>query len=182
MEKTKNKERIMKLNKTLLAALVLTLGLTGCDNMVNNKNQDKEADAPVVEENQDQAEGTEEGKEAADEAETPENEESADMEEKAGEGEEASENADGEEAANAEENKDNEEASETTSTADMTVEEKREALEQAIFDNRSQARAAELLLEMAPEKVEDIRPQLEALIEKSNDVLARAQQALDQLN
>lgn len=182
MEKTKNKERIMKLNKTLLAALVLTLGLTGCDNMVNNKNQDKEADAPVVEENQDQAEGTEEGKEAADEAETPENEESADMEENTGEGEEASENADGEEAANAEENKDNEEASETTSTADMTVEEKREALEQAIFDNRSQARAAELLLEMAPEKVEDIRPQLEALIEKSNDVLARAQQALDQLN
>ena len=182
MEKTKNKEQIMKLNKTLLAALVLTLGLTGCDSMVNNKNQDKEADAPVVEENQDQAEGTEEGKETADEAETPENEESADMAENDGESEEASENADGEEAANAEENPDNEEASETTSTADMTVEEKREALEQAIFDNRSQARAAELLLEMAPEKVEDIRPQLEALIEKSNDVLARAQQALDQLN
>ena len=179
MEKTKNKEQIMKLNKTLLAALVLTLGLTGCDSMVNNKNQEKEADAPVVEENKDQAEGTEEGKEAA---ETPENEESADMAENDGESEEASENADGEEAANAEENKDNEEASETTSTADMTVEEKREALEQAIFDNRSQARAAELLLEMAPEKVEDIRPQLEALIEKSNDVLARAQQALDQLN
>lgn len=172
----------MKLNKTLLAALVLTLGLTGCDNMVNNKNQDKEADAPVVEENQDQAEGTEEGKETADEAETPENEESSDMEENTGEGEETSENADGEEDANAEENKDNEEASETTSTANMTVEEKREALEQAIFDNRSQARAAELLLEMAPEKVEDIKPQLEALIEKSNDVLARAQQALDQLN
>lgn len=182
MEKTKNKEKIMKLNKTLLAALVLTLGLTGCDNMVNNKNQDKEADAPVVEENQDQAEGTEEGKETADGAETPANEESSDMEENTGEGEETSENADGEEAANAEENEDNEEASETTSTADMTVEEKREALEQAIFDNRSQARAAELLLEMAPEKVEDIRPQLEALIEKSNDVLARAQQALDQLN
>lgn len=172
----------MKLNKTLLAALVLTLGLTGCDNMVNNKNQDQEKDAPVVEENQDQAKGTEEGKETADEAETPANEESSDMEEKAGEGEETSENADGEEAANAEGNKDNEEASETTSTAGMTVEEKREALEQAIFDNRSQARAAELLLEMAPEKVEDIRPQLEALIEKSNDVLARAQQALDQLN
>lgn len=172
----------MKLNKTLLAALALTLGLTGCDNIVNNKNQEKEADAPVVEENQDQAEGTEEGKETADEAETPANEESSDMEENDGEGEETSENADGEEAANAEENEDNEEASETTSTAGMTVEEKREALEQAIFDNRSQARAAELLLEMAPEKVEDIRPQLEALIEKSNDVLARAQQALDQLN
>lgn len=172
----------MKLNKTLLAALVLTLGLTGCDNMVNNKNQDKEADAPVVEENQDQAEGTEEGKEPADEAETPANEESSDMEENDGESEETSENADGEEAADAEENQETEEASETTSTADMTVEEKREALEQAIFDNRSQARAAELLLEMAPEKVEDIRPQLEALIEKSNDVLARAQQALDQLN
>lgn len=172
----------MKLNKTLLAALVLTLGLTGCDNMVNNKNQDQEKDTPVVEENQDQAESTEEGKETADEAETPANEESSDMEENTGEGEETSENADGEEDANAEENKDNEEASETTSTANMTVEEKREALEQAIFDNRSQARAAELLLEMAPEKVEDIRPQLEALIEKSNDVLARAQQALDQLN
>ena len=182
MEKTKNKEKIMKLNKTLLAALVLTLGLTGCDNMVNNKNQDQEKDTPVVEENQDQAESTEEGKETADEAETPANEESSDMEENTGEGEETSENADGEEDANAEENKDNEEASETTSTANMTVEEKREALEQAIFDNRSQARAAELLLEMAPEKVEDIRPQLEALIEKSNDVLARAQQALDQLN
>ena len=33
----------MKLNKTLVAALVLGIGLTGCDNMVEDENKKEEA-------------------------------------------------------------------------------------------------------------------------------------------
>lgn len=54
-------------------------------------------------------------------------------------------------------------------------------LEQAIFDNRTKARAIELLLDMAPEQVANIKPELEEMLENSNSLLEEAQAALDSL-
>lgn len=55
------------------------------------------------------------------------------------------------------------------------------SLEQAIFDNRTKARAIELLLDMAPEQVANIKPELEEMLENSNNLLEEAQAILDSL-
>lgn len=169
----------MKLNKTLASALLLSVVLTGCDNMVKNENND--ANAPVVEENT--AENANEAQNTDDDAQAPAEttENTADNEnaEENTVGEEATENAD---QANTEENSDeanNESAS--TSTEGMTTEQKVEALEQAIFDNRSSARAVEILFELSPETANAHADQLNELLDNSNTLLERAQSALDQL-
>ena len=178
----------MKFNKTLAAALLLTFTLTGCNNVVDNKAN--EGESPVVEENtaDDAATETTEGEDATettegdDATETTEDEnevETTEIDPKGADSEDATETD-----ADAEDKAESEEESETASvdTSNMSIEEKKEVLEQAIFDNRSQARAAELLLELTPEKVADITPQLHDLIDESNALLEKAQQALDQLN
>ena len=63
----------------------------------------------------------------------------------------------------------------------MTTEQKVEALEQAIFDNRSSARAVEILFELSPETANAHADQLNELLDNSNSLLERAQSALDQL-
>ena len=66
----------MKLNKTLVAALVLGIGLTGCDNMVEDENKKEEAKTPVVEENEKQAaDSTEKATDKKDSDKVEENEE-----------------------------------------------------------------------------------------------------------
>ena len=57
----------------------------------------------------------------------------------------------------------------------------REKLEDAIFKSRVQARAAEILLETAPDSISDIREDLEALVEKSNKLIEEAQRRLDEM-
>ena len=136
-------------SKTILATLALSLALVGCDNVVKN---DKEGEAPVVEENTD---------ENADE----------NSEENSAEGTE--ENADENADENSEETKDD-----MANASDQDI---RETLEQAIFDNRTQARAIEILLEMTPEQVADIKPELEQMLEDSNQLIDEAQATLDQL-
>ena len=69
----------------------------------------------------------------------------------------------------------------STSTEGMTTEQKVEALEQAIFDNRSSARAVEILFELSPETANAHADQLNELLDNSNSLLERAQSALDQL-
>ncbi|MFO3665708.1 hypothetical protein ACCQ41_05560 [Anaerococcus sp. ENR0831] len=169
----------MNLNKTLASALLLSVVLTGCDNMVKNENND--ANAPVVEENTaenaNEAQNTDDDVQAP--AETTENTADNENAEENNAGEEATENA---EQANTEENSDeanNETAS--TSTEGMTTEQKVEALEQAIFDNRSSARAVEILFELSPETANAHADQLNELLDNSNSLLERAQSALDQL-
>lgn len=170
----------MKLNKTLASALLLSVVLTGCDNMVKNENND--ANAPVVEENTsenaNEAQNTEENAQAP--AETTENTADSENAEENTAGEEATENAD---QANTEEESGEEANSETasTSTEGMTAEQKVEALEQAIFDNRSSARAVEILFELSPETANAHADQLNELLDNSNSLLERAQSALDQL-
>lgn len=59
----------MKLNKTLASALLLSVALTGCNNMVENEDS-KDKNEPVVEENKDKgtnkAEDTAENKDDKD--------------------------------------------------------------------------------------------------------------------
>ena len=157
-------------SKTILATLALSLALVGCDNVVKN---DKEGEAPVVEENTENApaENAEEATEdkAADQV-------SENTDENTEENAEATEDTD-ENAAEGEENA--EEAEDDM--ADASDKDIRETLEQAIFDNRTQARAIEILLEMTPEKVADIKPELEQMLEDSNQLIDEAQAALDQL-
>lgn len=155
-------------SKTILATLALSLALVGCDNVVKN---DKEGEAPVVEENTENApaENAEEATDdkAADQAsENADENATEDTDENAAEGEENAEE-------NAEEAEDDME--------DASDKDIRETLEQAIFDNRTQARAIEILLEMTPEKVADIKPELEQMLEDSNQLIDEAQAALDQL-
>ena len=158
-------------SKTILATLALSLALVGCDNVVKN---DKEGEAPVVEENTENTENApaENAEETTDDMAADQTKENADEN-----AEENTENnaAEGEENAeeNAEEAKDD--------MADASDKDVRETLEQAIFDNRTQARAIEILLEMTPEKVADIKPELEQMLEDSNQLIDEAQAALDQL-
>lgn len=164
----------MKFNKTLVAALLLGFTLTGCNDVVQ-KDEDQDANTPTVEENTANEEAVETTEDDAEETveTTDDDKENAD--------EEATDET---EEVESEDSEIDEEESETatTDTSNMTVEEKRTMLEEAIFENRSRARAAELLLEMTPEKVADIAPQLEQLIEESNALLEKAQLALDQLD
>ena len=157
-------------SKTILATLALSLALVGCDNVVKN---DKEGEAPVVEENTENA--------PAENAEEATDDKAADQ---------ASENTDENTEENAEATEDTEEnAAEGEENADQTEDDMadasdkdiRETLEQAIFDNRTQARAIEILLEMTPEQVADIKPELEQMLEDSNQLIDEAQATLDQL-
>lgn len=144
-------------SKTILATLALSLALVGCDNVVKN---DKEGEAPVVEENTENA--------PAENAEESTDDKAADQ---------ASENTDENTDENAEENADQTE-DDMANASDQDI---RETLEQAIFDNRTQARAIEILLEMTPEQVADIKPELEQMLEDSNQLIDEAQATLDQL-
>ena len=157
-------------SKTILATLALSLALVGCDNVVKN---DKEGEAPVVEENTENA-PAENAEEATDDKAADQASENTDenTEENAEATEDTDENpAEGEE--NAEEAEDDME--------DASDKDIRETLEQAIFDNRTQARAIEILLEMTPEQVADIKPELEQMLEDSNQLIDEAQATLDQL-
>lgn len=156
-------------SKTILATLALSLALVGCDNVVKN---DKEGEAPVVEENTENApaENTEEATDQTAEDQAGENtDENAD--------ENATEDTEENSDENAEENADQTE----DDMADASDKDIRETLEQAIFDNRTQARAIEILLEMTPEQVADIKPELEQMLQDSNQLIDEAQATLDQL-
>lgn len=161
-------------SKTILATLALSLALVGCDNVVKN---DKEGEAPVVEENTENA-PAENAEEATDDKAADQASENAD--ENTEENAEATEDTD-ENAAEGEENAEENAEEAEDDMADASDKDIRETLEQAIFDNRTQARAIEILLEMTPEKVADIKPELEQMLEDSNQLIDEAQAALDQL-
>ena len=161
-------------SKTILATLALSLALVGCDNVVKN---DKEGEAPVVEENTENA-PAENAEEATDDKAADQASENTD--ENTEENAEATEDTD-ENAAEGEENAEENAEEAEDDMADASDKDIRETLEQAIFDNRTQARAIEILLEMTPEQVADIKPELEQMLEDSNQLIDEAQAALDQL-
>ena len=157
-------------SKTVIATLALSLALVGCDNVVKNNN---EGQAPVVEENK------------AGENKAGEN---ASTEEKAADPKASKEeNVDNTTEA---ETSNNEEGEEPTSESEVTEvtdepagdQDLRASLEESIFENRAQARAIEILLEMSPDKVADIEPQLQEMLAQSNDLIAEAQSVLAEID
>lgn len=141
-------------NKKIIAALLIAATLTGCDSL-NNKAKDNED--TKVEENTVDEKANE--KEAEDDAEMTDS----------AEGEEVNEEANGEE----------EKESEAETDPGVTDKEK---LEDAIFNNRVQARAAEILLEEAPDSLTDeTKAKLEQLIEDSTQLIEQAEALIDTL-
>lgn len=141
-------------NKKIIAALLIAATLTGCDSL-NNKAKDNE-DTKVEDNTVDEK------------ANEKEAEEDAEMTDSA-EGEEVNEEANGEE----------EKESEAETDPGVTDKEK---LEDAIFNNRVQARAAEILLEEAPDSLsEETKAKLEQLIEDSTQLIEQAEALIDTL-
>lgn len=152
-------------SKTVIATLALSLALVGCDNVVKNNN---EGQAPVVEENKAGENATAEEKAADPKASTEEN----------------VDNTTEAETSNNEEGEESTSESEVTEVTDEPAgdQDLRASLEESIFENRAQARAIEILLEMSPDKVADIEPQLQEMLAQSNDLIAEAQSVLAEID
>lgn len=142
-------------NKKILAVLLIAATLTGCDSLKNKmKGEDTKVEEPTSNEDAAKKEGEEDA----------EHYESTEKEGK--EGEEPTE-------------KEGEDSSEAETDPGMTA---KERLEDAIFNNRVQARAAEILLEEVPESLsEETKAKLEKLVEDSNALIEKAEAALESL-
>lgn len=145
-------------NKQIIAAVLIAATLTGCDSL---KNKLKNSEDTKVEESTKEETTKKEGEEDA------ENTGSTEKEEKKDDGEDKSS-----------EDKSSEDKSSEAETEDgNTVVEQ---LEDAVFNNRVQARAAEILLEETPESLsEEYKAKLKELVEKSNDIIERSEKALE---
>ena len=139
-------------NKKILAVLLIAATLTGCDSL---KNKMKGEDTKVEEPTSNEDAAKKEGEEDAEHYESTEKE--------------------GEE----DKDKEGEDSSEAETDPGMTA---KERLEDAIFNNRVQARAAEILLEEVPESLsEETKAKLEKLVEDSNALIEKAEAALESL-
>ena len=145
-------------NKKIIAALLIAATLTGCDSL-NNKAKDNE-DTKVEENTVDEKASEKEAEEDAEMTGSTEGEEV---------NKEVNKEANGEE----------EKESEAETDPGVTD---REKLEDAIFNNRVQARAAEILLEEAPDSLsEETKAKLEQLIEDSTQLIEQAEALIDTL-
>ena len=140
-------------NKKIIAALLIAATLTGCDSL---KNKLKNSDDTKVEESTNEETTKKEGEEDAENTGSTEKEDKKDDSE----------------------DKSSEDKSSEAETEDgNTVVEQ---LEDAVFNNRVQARAAEILLEETPESLsEEYKAKLKELVEKSNDIIERSEKALE---
>lgn len=147
-------------NKKILAVLLIAATLTGCDSLKNKmKGEDTKVEEPTTSEDAAKKEGEED-------AEQTESTEKEGKESKDKEGEDSKD-------------KDGEDSSEAETDPGMTA---KERLEDAIFNNRVQARAAEILLEEVPESLsEETKAKLEKLVEDSNALIEKAEAALESL-
>ncbi len=145
-------------NKKIIAALLIAATLTGCDSLTN-KAKDAE-DTKVEEPTTGEDVAKKEGEEDADHYESTEKE---------GEDKEGEEGKD----------KEGEDSSEAETDPGMTA---KERLEDAIFNNRVQARAAEILLEEVPDSLsEETKARLEQLVKDSSELIEKAEEALQSL-
>ena len=144
----------MKNTKYILLALVLSLGVTSCNNLSQNTNNKEEtAQTEVSEENKDAKDTKDEKKDSKE-----------DKEAKKDTDKETSDKDDGME--------------------DIDEEELREELknlEDSLFENKVQVRACEILMEENPELVADIRGDLEGLLEESNTSVEASEELIRQV-
>lgn len=175
-------------NKVVLAGLLLSLSLTSCNNMSENKN--------TADDNKNETEVTEsadskETKEKADDKEAEEKDKDnkdADKADKVDKSDSKEEKTDDKEASDKEETADDEKAEDKEAKGDkedsegaQTKEEAIAELEQAIFDSRVTMRALEILQTEAPEAIEGREDEIQALIDHSNEVIESAREILDQV-
>lgn len=141
----------MKNTKYIFLALVLSLGLTSCNNLSQNTNNKEEtAQTEVSEENKDAKDNKDEKKDSKE----------------------------------AKKDTDKETSDKDNGMEDVDEEELREELknlEDSLFENKVQARACEILMEENPELVEDIRDDLEALLEESNASVEASEELIRQV-
>ena len=144
----------MKNTKYILLALVLSLGLTSCNNLSQNTNNKEETA---------QTEASEENKDAKDTKD---------------------DKKDSKEDKEAKKDTDKETSDKDDGMEDVDEEELREELknlEDSLFENKVQARACEILIEENPELVEDIRGDLESLLEESNASVEASEELIRQV-
>lgn len=144
----------MKNTKYIFLALVLSLGLTSCNNLSQNTNNKEEtSQTEVSEENKDAKDTKDEKKDSK-----------VDKEAKKDTDKETSDKDDGMEDVDEEE-----------------LKEELKNLEDSLFENKVQARACEILIEENPELVADIRDDLDTLLEESNASVEASEELIKQV-
>ena len=142
----------MKNTKYIFLALVLSLGLTSCNNLSQNTNNKEETA---------QTESSEENKDAKDTK------------------DEKKDSKEDKEAKNDKETSDKDGGIEDVDKEELKEELKN--LEDSLFENKVQARACEILIEENPELVADIRDDLDALLEESNASIQASEELIKQV-
>lgn len=142
----------MKNTKYILLALVLSLGLTSCNNLSQNANNKEETA---------QTEVNEENKEKKDAKDTKDEKEDKEAKK---DDKETSNKDDGMEDIDKEE-----------------LKEELKNLEDSLFENKVQARACEILIEENPQLVENVRDELDSLLEESNTSVEASEDLIRQL-
>lgn len=144
----------MKNTKYIFLALVLSLGLTSCNNLSQNTNNKEEtSQTEVSEENKDAKETKDEKK-------------------------------DSKEDKDSKKDTDKEKSDKDDGMEDVDEEELREELknlEDSLFENKVQVRACEILLKENPELVEGISDELGELIEESNTSIEKSEELIKQV-
>ena len=144
----------MKNTKYIFLALVLSLGLTSCNNLSQNTNNKEEtAQTEVSEENKDAKDTKDEKKDSKE-----------DKDSKKDTDKEKSDKDDGMEDADEEE-----------------LREELKTLEDSLFENKVQVRACEILLKENPDLVEGISDELGELIEESNTSIEKSEELIRQV-
>lgn len=139
----------MKNTKYILLALVLSLGLTSCNNLSQNANNKEETA---------QTESSEENKDAKDTKDEKEDKEAKKDDKEASNKDDEMEDIDKEE-----------------------LKEELKNLEDSLFENKVQARACEILIEENPQLVENVRDELDSLLEESNTSVEASEDLIRQL-
>lgn len=147
----------MRNTKYIFLALVLSLGLTSCNNLSQNTNNKEETAQTEVsgenKENKDAKDTKEEKKDSKEDKDSKK-----DTDKKTSDKEDGMEDVDEEE-----------------------LREELKTLEDSLFENKVQVRACEILMEENPELVEDIRGDLEALLEESNASVEASEELIRQV-
>lgn len=142
----------MKNTKYILLALVLSLGLTSCNNLSQNANNKEETSQTEV------SEGNKENKDAKDTKDEKEDKEAKKDDKEASNKDDGMEDIDKEE-----------------------LKEELKNLEDSLFENKVQARACEILIEENPQLVENVRDELDLLLEESNTSVEASEDLIRQL-
>lgn len=144
----------MKNTKYIFLALVLSLGLTSCNNLSQNTNNKEEtAQTEVSEENKDAKDTKDEKKDSKEDKEAKK-----DTDKETSDKDDVMEDADEEE-----------------------LREELKTLEDSLFENKVQVRACEILLKENPDLVEGISDDLDKLIEESNTSIENSEELIRQV-